>query len=59
MEILSTTSYMNSENDWMVACPREALEQLRKLDIHPFKTKKEAREFAKSNQLDSFRYLKI
>jgi hypothetical protein len=43
----------------MVACPRKAIEQLRELDIHPFKTKNEAREFAKINHLDSFRYLKV
>jgi|GEM_PF-5399516 len=58
-EILTTTSFVSSENDWMVTCPRKALEQLRELGIHPFKTKNEAREFAKFNQLDSFRYLKI
>ena len=57
--INSSTSFMNGEGDWMVACPRKAIEQLRELDIHPFKTKSEAREFAKLNQLDSFRYLKI
>ncbi|OEG75637.1 hypothetical protein BEL05_17595 [Shewanella colwelliana] len=56
---LSSTSFMSGENDWMVSCPREAIEQLRELGIHPFKTKNEAREFAKLNQLDSFRYLKI
>ncbi len=56
---LSSTSFISSENNWMVACPRKAIEQLRELNIHPFKTKAEAKEFAKLNQLDSFRYLKI
>jgi hypothetical protein len=56
---LSSTSFMSDENDWMVACPRKAIEQLRELGIHPFKTKNEAREFAKINQLESFRYLSI
>lgn len=58
-EILKTTSFVSSENDWMVSCPRQALDQLRELNIHPFKTKNEARKFAKLNRLDSFRYLKI
>jgi hypothetical protein len=57
--IHSSTSFMNGEGDWMVACPRKAIKQLRELDIHPFKTKNEAREFAKLNKLDSFRYLKV
>ena len=56
---LSSTSFMSSENDWMVACPRKAIEQLRKLNVHPFQTKNEAREFARINHLNSFRYLKI
>jgi hypothetical protein len=59
MEILSTTRFLNSENEWMIACPRKAIEQSRELGIHPFKTKSEAQEFAKINQLESFRYLSI
>ncbi len=57
--IHSSTSFMSCDGDWMVACPRKAIEQLRELNIHPFKTKHEAREFAKLNQLESFRYLKV
>tara|TARA_R110002050_G_scaffold276589_1_gene421826 strand:- start:5898 stop:6188 length:291 start_codon:yes stop_codon:yes gene_type:complete len=56
--INSSTSFMSGD-DWMVACPRKAIEQLRELNIHPFNTKDEAREFAKLNQLDFFRYLKV
>jgi hypothetical protein len=59
MVTLSSDSFLSDENDWMVACPRKAIEQLRDLGVHPFRTKDEAREFAKLNQLDSFRYLKI
>lgn len=57
--VISTTSFMSGDGDWMVACPRKAIEQLRELNIHPFRTKHEAREFAKLNQLESFRYLKV
>ena len=56
---LSSTSFMSGENDWTVSCPRKAIEQLRELDIHPFRTQDEARDFAKNNQLNSFRYLKV
>ena len=59
ISIYSTNSFMIDEGDWMVVCPRKAIEKLRGLDIHPFKTKNEARLFAKTNQLDSFRYLKV
>jgi hypothetical protein len=49
---------MSSGGDWMVACPRKAIKQLREPDIHPFKTKNDAR-VSKLSKLDSFRYLKI
>lgn len=57
--IHSSTNFMSGDGDWMVACPRKAIEQLRELNIHPFKTKHEAREFGKLSQLESFRYLKV
>ncbi|QDO84071.1 hypothetical protein FM037_13560 [Shewanella psychropiezotolerans] len=56
---LSSNSHLSSDGDWMVECPRSALEQLRKQDIHPFKTKKEAKDFAVLKQLRSYRYLKV
>lgn len=56
---LSSTAHVTDEGDWMVECPRASVEQLRMLDIHPFQSKKEAKEFAVSKQLKSFRYLKV
>nr|SHN99807.1 Putative uncharacterized protein [Moritella viscosa]SHN99831.1 Putative uncharacterized protein [Moritella viscosa]SHO00921.1 Putative uncharacterized protein [Moritella viscosa]SHO02630.1 Putative uncharacterized protein [Moritella viscosa] len=43
----------------MVECPRVAIEQLRGLNIHPFRTKLEAKNFAIEKQFKSFRYLKV
>jgi hypothetical protein len=56
---LTSNSFLSGENDWMVICPRKAIEQLRAHDVHPFRTKDDAREFASLNQLHSFRYLKV
>lgn len=55
---VSTNNYENDEGDWMVGCPRESIELLRSLDVHPFKTKGEAKQFAVKNNLKSYRYLK-
>lgn len=55
---VSTNSHITEEGDWMVACPRQSLELLRSLNVHPFKTKGEAKQFAVKNKLKSFRYLK-
>lgn len=58
-EIVGSTSYSSSDGDWMVECPRVAIEQLRELNVHPFRTKLEAKNFAMTEQLKSFRYLKV
>jgi len=57
--VIGSTSYSSGEGDWMVECPRVAIEQLRELNVHPFRTKLEAKNFAIEKQFKSFRYLKV
>jgi len=57
--VIGSTSYSSGEGDWMVECPRVAIEQLRELNVHPFRTKLEAKGFAIEKQFKSFRYLKV
>jgi len=57
--IIGSNSYISSDDDWMVECPRVAIEQLRELHVHPFRTKLEAKSFAVEKQFKSFRYLKV
>jgi hypothetical protein len=54
-----TNNHITDEGDWMVACPRQSIALMRALNIHPFKTKGEARQFAVKNKLKSYRYLKV
>ena len=56
---LETTTDLSSEGDWMVSCPRQALAYLRKLEVHPFKNKNDAKQFAHEKGLSSFLYLKV